>query len=96
MEAMQLTWETVDAKAIYPDARYRADIGKREYRIFLDSKGEHLIYPDPDGPKAGEWWYLIGRETQARPLDWWIVLSSYPTLGTAKGAAADHERRWPQ
>jgi hypothetical protein len=95
MMITMLTWETVNGEAIYPDVRYRVDVGKREYRIFLDPIGEHVKSPDPDAPE-GEWWFLIGRETRLSPLDWYIALSAYRSVGAAKRAADDYERADPQ
>lgn len=40
-----LTWETVDAKAIYPFERYRAVSRNHEYRIFFGPEAASEVKP---------------------------------------------------
>jgi hypothetical protein len=57
-----LEWEEVHPDAEYPFERYRAVIGKREYRIFYDKDG------DASGDKRYPW-ILVIRDHETRRDD---------------------------
>ena len=73
-----LTWETLDPNATWPDERFHAVNGRRDYRIFDSPEA----YTQPTVP-----WTLVVRDLGEDGIHTHVHLGNYRTDDEAKRAA---------